>query len=138
MNINEIMDKAKGITGSDYRTAKQIGITRAAASQIRSKGKISNEVARKLAELVGTSPLEVIAAAEIAKHPERRTEWEKWVKVACIVLAISAGNSADNQELSVKSTGDTLYIMRIIRRIISSAVRTLPWMICCTSRPRLA
>lgn len=138
MNITEIMDQAKAITGSDYRTAQRLGITRAMASEIRSKGRIGNETARKLAELVGISPLDVIAAGEIAKHPERARDWKKWVKVASILLAAGPVIMLPNQEVSAEKQADKLYIMRIIRRIISSAVRTLPWMICCTSRPRLA
>lgn len=137
MKINSYLDDAKQKTGSDYATAKALGVTHTCVYNMR-RGQISNENARKLAELLDVSPLEVIAAGEIAKHPERRAAWEKWVKVACILLAIGAGNPENNQELSATSEGDTVYIMRIIRRIISSAVRTLSWMICCTSRPRLA
>ena len=76
IEIKELMDCAKAITGSDAATAREIGITRAAAWAIRHRGSISPDVARRLAELLETSPLVVIAAAEIAKHPEKRANWE--------------------------------------------------------------
>lgn len=85
MNINQIMDAAKAKTGSDGKTAKALGLTRAGASAVRHHGNISNEVAQKLAEIVGCSPLDVIAAAEIAKHPERAESWRKWTGSAAIL-----------------------------------------------------
>lgn len=87
MTINEIMDAAKAKTGSDGKTARALGLTRAGASAVRHHGNISNEVARKLAEIVGCSPLQVIAAAEIAKHPERAERWKKWAGTAAILTA---------------------------------------------------
>jgi len=141
MNINQIMDAAKAKTGSDGKTAKALGLTRAGASAVRHHGNISNEVARKLAEIVGCSPLEVIAAAEIAKHPERRAAWEKWVRVACILIAAGAINMLPNQEVRADSKNNSLYIMRILRRFIqfNSAVRKrTPWTTCYSSQPKPA
>lgn len=87
MSLEAMIDKAKAKTGSDYRTAERLGISRSAISHMRKTNQISNETARQLAEIVGCSPLEVIAAAEIAKHPDRAKLWKKWAGTAAILTA---------------------------------------------------
>jgi len=79
MNLNNHLDDAKAITGSDYETAKRLKVTKASISIARRRGSISVDLARRLAELIGKSPLEIIAATEIARHPERKKAWEKWI-----------------------------------------------------------
>lgn len=97
MSLAKMIDEAKTKTGSDYRTAQRLGISRSAVSHMRKTNQISNETARELAELVGCSPLEVIAAAEIAKHPERADSWRKWAGTAAIlaigIICVSPYNS---------------------------------------------
>ncbi|MCC6143395.1 MAG: hypothetical protein IT368_06285 [Candidatus Hydrogenedentes bacterium] len=112
MNLNKYLDAAKEKTGSDYATAKALGVTPQTISMARKHGSISNELARKIAELIGCSPLDVIAAGEVAKHPERRKNWEKWVTAASIMLAIGATNNLQIQEVAASEKGNTLYIMR--------------------------
>lgn len=85
MSLTNMIDQAKAKTGSDYRTAQRLGISRSAISHMRKTNQISNEAARQLAELIGCTPLEVIAAAEIAKHPERADSWRKWAGTAAIL-----------------------------------------------------
>lgn len=77
--ISEYLDDAKEITGSDYKTAQALEVTRAAVSKWRRTEIIGNKHAPKLAELVGVNPGEIVAASDSVLHPENRIYWERWV-----------------------------------------------------------
>lgn len=49
---------------------------------------MSNEFCALLAEIIEVDPIEVIAAAEVAKHPEKANFWGKWV-AAIAIFALS-------------------------------------------------
>ncbi len=76
--VDQYLDKAKEITGSDYRTAQVLGMTRAAISNVRKSGKIGNDNAVKLAELIEENPFFIIAASDIKTHPKNEKTWQKW------------------------------------------------------------
>jgi len=89
----QYLDDAKKITGSDYRTAQALGVTRQYISTARSRATVSNKVAFRLAELLGTDPAKIIAAIEAEKEtdPAERQRWESWV--AALALAILAATA---------------------------------------------
>ena len=140
MNLNNYLDIAKKETGSDYMTAKRLKVTPGMIYAARKQGSMSPDLARRLAEIIEVSPLEIIAAAEIAKHPERAKAWERWVKPACILIAASAINMLTIQDVRADSGGNDLYIMRILRWLIriNSAVRKRTWKNYYSSQPKPA
>ena len=79
--IGNYFDEAVKITGSDRQTAIRMGITPNRISMARNSGSMSNEFCALLAEVINVSVLEIIAAAEVKKHPEKRDMWKKWVAV---------------------------------------------------------
>jgi hypothetical protein len=100
-SLSYYFDQAKKVTGSDYKTAQLIGLTRSGVSLARRKGNISNEIARKLAEIIGVSPLEVIAAGEVTKDPSKAKLWSKWVAASLILgLGIFAISSPESMAYS--------------------------------------
>lgn len=140
MNLNNYLDAARVITGSDYKTAKRLKVTTGMICAARKKGSMSPDLARRLAEIIEVSPLDIIAAAEIAKHPERAKAWERWIKVVCILIAASAINVLPIQDVRADSRGNDLYIMRILRWLIriNSAVRKRTWKNYYSSQPKPA
>ena len=97
-SISDYFDDAKAITGSDRQTAIQMGIAPNRISMARKDGCMSNEFCAALAEVLGISPLEIIAAAEVKKHPSKAEFWGRWVASVAIlavgVLAVFFDNSA--------------------------------------------
>lgn len=92
------LDAAKAVTGSDYATAKALGISRQHVSHFRSGRQLpSVKVCGKMAELVGVSPLEIIASCEVQKDPAEEKRWAKWLGAAailsCVIMADSLFNS---------------------------------------------
>ena len=86
--IEQFLDKAKDITGSDYKTAQRLQVTRATVSGWRRRGSMDNENAAKLADLVGINPMMIIAASEAAKHPGKAEFWGRWVAAGTAAAAI--------------------------------------------------
>ena len=89
----ELLDEAKKISGSDYKTAEKLGVRRQYLSDARKGKGFSVEKCRELAEIIQKSPLEIIAAAEVAKHPEREKSWSKWVAGIAITSVLILGNT---------------------------------------------
>lgn len=83
--LADYLDLAKEITGSDYRTAQAMGITRAAISNGRKRGTMDNNQCLALSRILDVNPVEIIAACEVAKNPENEKFWLKWVAAAIIV-----------------------------------------------------
>ena len=88
--ISDYLDDAKKVTGSDYKTAQRLEVTRSAVSHMRKTNTIGNKYAPRLAELIGVHPGEIIAASDCETHPENRIYWERWVAVVAI-LAVGVG-----------------------------------------------
>ena len=90
--VSDFLEEAKKKTGSDYATAKAIGMTRAGVSKARKNDILSNEYAVKLAGLIDVDPGEIIAAADVKAHPENEEIWKRWVAAAAIMAAILTGS----------------------------------------------
>jgi plasmid maintenance system antidote protein VapI len=74
----DYLDDLKDKLGSDYKIAKAFDVDTAAVSMIRKRGKISDDVAIKIADLLEISPAEVLIAAAAARSEGRvKKEWEK-------------------------------------------------------------
>ena len=76
--IDQLLDDAKEITGSDYKTAQQLGIPRTRISMIRARGVMRDDMCVKLAMLLNVSPAELFAACSIKRYPEFKEYWERW------------------------------------------------------------
>jgi|GEM_PF-6852515 len=72
-NIGELLDAAKEKTGSDYKTAKLLGITPQKVCDWRSdrpKGRAQPEDHALVAELAGLDPEDALVRAIIEKHAD--------------------------------------------------------------------
>lgn len=96
--VDDYLNEAKDKVGSDYAVAKTLGVSRQAVSTWRKRGSLDNENAFKLAQLIGVNPLEVIAAGEASKNPEKANFWAKWGAVAAVILSLAVLDfSSENQ-----------------------------------------
>lgn len=87
--ITDYLDDLKEKTGSDYKAAKAIGIGSPAMSTIRSRGRMGDETAIKVAEALGIDESEVLIAAAIARSDGKvRTAWERISKNSGITIAL--------------------------------------------------
>jgi plasmid maintenance system antidote protein VapI len=117
-SINDYMDDLKEKNGSDYRTAKLMGIARETISQIRKRGTVADDTAIKMADVLGVDRNEVLIAAAIARSEgEVKKTWENISKlsgVAASVLAacILTANDEDAAGISNVKSVDTICIMR--------------------------
>lgn len=84
----EYLNDAKTVTGSDYATEKRIEITRQALNQARKTGRISAETAVKLAGILGVETMQIIAASEVQKAPEKAPFWAKFSAACCVGLGL--------------------------------------------------
>ncbi|MFI3136980.1 MAG: hypothetical protein QX197_09400 [Methylococcaceae bacterium] len=88
-SVIEYLDDLKEITGSDYKSAKMLNIQKTSVSMIRSRGKMSDETAIKMAELLGINKDEVLMAATIARsHGEVKASWERISKLSGLAASI--------------------------------------------------
>lgn len=83
----QYLDMAKAKTGSDRQTAIRIGIEPSRIATARKKGQLGVEICTKIAEVAEVDPMEVIAAAEVLKHPEKKKFWSKWI-AATVILSV--------------------------------------------------
>lgn len=103
-DLNYYFDLAKKKTGSDRQTAIRMKIAPNRISMAREKGVMSNEFCANLAEIAGVDPLEVIAAAEVKKHPEKAQFWGKWIAASVILSCGILGNLNLNSKSYAHST----------------------------------
>lgn len=81
MKASEWIDRAKSVKhwDSDYRTAKELGITRGGISQIRtgSTPTLSEETCVKVSEALGIDPIIILAdqAMERSKSDSAKKAW---------------------------------------------------------------
>jgi hypothetical protein len=85
--LNEYLDMAKAITKSDYRTAKTIKVTPQAISNARKIGSMDTDNAVEIAKILDINPSDIIAACNVAKHPENEGIWAKWVATFCLTTS---------------------------------------------------
>src|SRR5690606_37304575 len=69
-----------------------------------------NANAFKLAQLIGVSPLEIIAAGEVSKNPEKANFWAKWGAVAGVIMAVIADQLFFNNQSVTADTLTALFI----------------------------
>lgn len=86
--LGEFLDRAKEITGSDYKTAQRLKMTRSGISHARKSGSMDSGNAVELAKILDINPVEVLAACDIAKKPENREFWGRWVAAGTAAAAI--------------------------------------------------
>ena len=114
--LADFLDDAKAKTGSDYKTAQQLKMTRSGLSHARKSGSMDSANAVELAKILDINPVEIIAACDTAKHPENREFWGKWVAASVAIVAIlSVGVLSQGADIYSNSeflslTG--IYIMR--------------------------
>ncbi|PPK71898.1 hypothetical protein B0F88_10510 [Methylobacter tundripaludum] len=88
--VLEYLDDLKAKTGSDYRSAKLLNIEKSSISMIRSRGKMSDETAIKMADLLGIDRNEVVIAATIARSEgEVKKTWENISKLSGIAASVA-------------------------------------------------
>lgn len=82
--LNEYLDDAKAITGSDYKTSIKIGVSRQHISSARAGVGFSPMNCFKLAELLEIDERLIIAAAYVeARKGKDKSFWEKkWENIA--------------------------------------------------------
>lgn len=94
--VLDYLNDSKEKTGSDYMTAKKLGIAKESVCSIRKRGKMSDETAIKMADLLGINRAEVLIAAAIARSEgEVKESWKSISRQAGIAagVIITAGTS---------------------------------------------
>lgn len=87
--ILNYLDDLKEKNGSDYRTAKLLGITKESVSQARRRATVADETAIKMAKLLEIDESEVLIAAAIARsNGAVKTAWENISKRAGIAASL--------------------------------------------------
>ena len=117
----QYIDDAKAITGSDYKTAQRMGVTRAAISRYRNGVGFPDEYGVfQLAEILGMDERELFIdlAMQKEKNPEKRHYWEKLGGVAAkIFLSLSVAvifqvtPTPSQAATGLESAAKSLYIM---------------------------
>lgn len=106
---------------SDYRIAKEIGITRASVSAYRNQGtEFSDESAIKVAKLLDISELKILADmhAARAKDPTVKKSWQKIASTAAgIILFLNVGvndaQAIEKPTLSKINSVNSLYYVKL-------------------------
>jgi len=93
MNLIELLDVAKERTGSDPKTAEQIGISKGAMSEIRKGDRaLPIDAAVELGRIVGKEWSVVVAAAE-AHRRRKRGDTEgasRWARRSAVASSVGA------------------------------------------------
>lgn len=87
--ISQYLDDAKEISGSDYMTAKYLGVSRGAVSKWRKSGTIKTENAAKLGSMIDVDPGQIVAASDVTLHPENKKYWAKWAAAVVAIVAVT-------------------------------------------------
>jgi|GEM_PF-1908071 len=102
--ITAYVDDLKEITGSDYATAKRMGVRKECVSVIRKNGRVSDEAAIKMAEILEIDPSEILIAAAIARSEgETKKAWIALSKRAGIAATIVLTTSLMSSFYELKS-----------------------------------
>lgn len=86
----DYLDEAKTKSGSDRQTGIRTGLSPQYISNVR-RGVhgLNNNACRALGELLGISPLEIIAAAEAERDKKNRGKWARYVAAAFVAVMIA-------------------------------------------------
>ena len=137
MDQLELIDLAKQITGSDYATAKRLGIARQSISHGRNGvHKLDLSTIGALAEICGKDPLKTIAA--VAAQREGQTKkgrnWRRWSGAAVLIMGIATICAFDFQSMAYVASLPfvPLYIMTSLAAIgivvvLQRIMRTNAW-----------
>lgn len=111
---------------SDYRIAKEIGITHQAVSKlINGKSYLDPNAALKVAEIIGTEPMRVIAVAEFerTKSPEDKARWKRWATAAMLASALIGSGilSPAPARAAVQTADGNIHYAKYRQRRISGA-----------------
>lgn len=88
--VIEYIDDLKEKNGSDYRTAKLLGVAKETISQIRKRGTVADETAIKMADVLGIDRSEVLIAAAIARSEgEVKKSWENISRLSGIAASVA-------------------------------------------------
>lgn len=121
MKAEKWIDRVKAARGwdSDYRVAKELGITRQAVSNYRSRTPtLDEESSMKVAHALGINPALVLAdqAMERTKNDEAKHAWfsilERLGGVAAAAL-LTVGLGVSPAPANAAQGGDSVYIMLI-------------------------
>ena len=116
--LNELLDDAKTVTGSDYATAKRMGVTRAAISGYRNgRSRPDAYAVFKLAEVLNLNERDVFIALNVEgeKNEDKRRFWEKLGGVAAsflvgvtFIMTPPPSQAAEAQHMKI--TNDVYYV----------------------------
>lgn len=114
MNQLSLLEAAKAITGSDYRTAKMIGCSRQRLSNARTgTHQLDVYVIGALAEIAGLDPLQTISEieAERARTYKEKKDWRRWSGAAIAVLAATlfCANTYDSVSYARDGVTETIH-----------------------------
>lgn len=87
----DLLDRARQITGSDYKTAQAICVSKQRIAHIRSgRNRMPPYIAGKLAELIGDDPMIYAskAHADLALNKQEEKDWKKWAGAAVLTMII--------------------------------------------------
>jgi len=114
--LTDYLDDAKAKSGSDYATAKRLGVTKQAISAARISRGMNVENCTKLAMFLGVDPMAVIAAGEIEKHPEKAQFWGRWVAASvALVTILSVGVLSQGADIYTNPEILSLPVIYIMR-----------------------
>ncbi len=90
-SLNDYLNEAKKITGSDRQTAIRLGCTAQNISHARRGEGLGDEYAVKIAQLLGVDERLVIYSAKCESKRENKEFWqEQWEKIAGAVACLMA------------------------------------------------
>lgn len=109
--LNDFLDNAKNVTGSDYKTAQKLNLSRSAICKARKTGSIDADNAVELAKIIEVNPAEIIAACNVAKHPENAPFWLKFAATACLALVMMVPQHSEAKSIAYENQKAALYIL---------------------------
>lgn len=120
MQLAELIETGAKKAGSVAELAREIGVTREAASAAKShKRPLPTDAAVKLANYLGIDPLAAIAANELAtkKKEEKRAFWSHLAKAASVALTFGFAlnfvtPSPAEAAPHLKAESETLYYVK--------------------------
>ena len=124
--VIEYIDDLKEKNGSDYRTAKLLGVAKETISQIRKRGTVADETAIKMADVLGVDRNEVLISAAIARSEgEVKKTWENISKLSglaasVLIACIAMQNVTDIERYSnVYDMSNNIHYAKSWRGILS-------------------
>ena len=139
MDQETLLDAAKDVSGSDYATAKRVGVTRQGISNARRFGtKLDLSTIGALAELCGKDPLRTIAAvaADREGQSKKGRNWRRWAGAAALFLGIGVGANVAAPSTTYASrmtSTDIHYVQRpkwLMPRTVKSILQNLRGFLC--------